>query len=139
MVLLCEYGIRTDRNAQVFVLSGCLFRSLRLLGFDMPQQPTTVSESPSEILQQETENRVVWACYHVDLMLASGVDKNSLWHDDVPLIPLPSSNESFLSLTPSRTLNLTEVETLENMSMARQLDLPTLIIILMRLRSVVLR
>lgn len=139
MILLCEHGLRTDRNAQVFVLSGCLFRALRLLGLDMPQQSPSVSESPAEILQRETENRVVWACYHIDLLLASGVDKNSLWREDFPLIPLPGSNENFLSLSQATPHYLGEVENPEHMTIIRQFDLPSLIIILMRLRSTVLR
>lgn len=139
MVLLCEYSIKADQHALAFTLSGSLFRSLRLLGFDTPSRFPVVSDMPSERLTQETENRLAWACFHLDLLLSSGVDKHSLWRDDFPRIPLPCSNQDFLSLCHSTSYFLSDFESPDMLPIISQLDLPALSTILIRLRSMVLR
>jgi len=136
-VLLCEYGLRTDQNALVFVISGCLFRSIRLLGLDSPQRAN--GETATEILERETERRIVWASYHIDVLIACGVDKNSMWRDETPRIALPSLGQDFLSLTASAPHFLAAFESEENMPLIGQLDLPSLATVLSRLRYTVLR
>ncbi|OIW27650.1 hypothetical protein CONLIGDRAFT_441613 [Coniochaeta ligniaria NRRL 30616] len=137
MVLLCEYGLRTDQNTLVFVLSACLFRSLRLLGLDTPQRED--EKTATEILEQETERRIVWASYHIDVLISTGVDRNSMWRDEIPPIPLPCLNQDFLSLTTSARHFLATFESAESMTLLGQLDLPSLVTVLIRLRYSVLR
>lgn len=139
MLLLCEYGFRTDQYALVFTLSGSLFRALRLLGLDSPSLLPASSGSPTDRLTQETEGRLVWACYHLDLLLSSGVDKHSLWRDDYPRIPLPCSNQDFLTLSHSAPYYLSHLEVAEALPAVGEFDMPALITVLIRLRSTVLR
>jgi hypothetical protein len=137
MVLLCEYGLRTDQNALVFVLSACLFRSIRLLGLDAPQR--SEEKTATEILERETERRIVWASYHIDVLISTGVDRNSMWRDEIPPIALPCLNQDFISLTTSPPQFLATFESAENMSLLSQLDLPSLVTVLIRIRYTVLR
>jgi len=114
-----------------FVLVGCIYRQLCLLGFDSPIDPTQVSAD------REIENRLVWACYCLDALFASGVDKNSCWRENYPRNPLPCSDSDFLSRTMSKSPTLADA--LENPSIVRGLDLPALNAILIHLRTKVLR
>ncbi|KAL2784242.1 hypothetical protein BJX66DRAFT_344213 [Aspergillus keveii] len=68
MVLLCGYAIHTNQHALLFILSGCLFRAIRLLGLDAHDQPTV--QTQGEVLRRETASRVVWAGYQIDLTIA---------------------------------------------------------------------
>lgn len=131
---MCEYASRTNRHAIAFVLVGCLFRQVRLLALDTPDNGT---ESAPVSPKHEIENRIVWACYTLDVLLASGVDKNSSWRDDRPTIALPFADADFLSQTTARPPSLMYV--LDNPRAVRELDLPALNVILIHLRSQVLR
>lgn len=139
LVLLCEYGLRTDQNSMVYVLCGYLFRAIQLLGLDSPHQRTTVSGVSSEILEGEVENRIVWACYQIDLLLASGVDRNSLWRGDFPTIPLPCSDRDFLSPIYVSPRFLPDDKDLNSLAVVGKLDLPSLVTVLIKIRATVLR
>lgn len=123
----------------VYVLCGYLFRAIQLLGLDSPHQQTTVSGLPSEILEGEVENRIVWACYQIDLLLASGVDRNSLWRGDFPTIPLPCSDRDFLSPIYISPQFLPDPEDPDSLSVLGQFDLPSLVTVLIKIRATVLR
>ncbi|KAL2845514.1 hypothetical protein BJY01DRAFT_247666 [Aspergillus pseudoustus] len=137
MVLLCDYAMRTNQHSLIFILAGCLFRAIRLLGLDTPKQQTP--QKGQGLARQETENRIVWAAYHIDMMIASGVDKHSSWRDDFPRIPLPLSNQDFLTLSAGSLYYLDPIDQLSDSRAIRALDLPALITVLIRLRGTVLR
>lgn len=136
MILLCEYGLRTEQHSLVFILSGCIFRTIRLLGLDIP--PRESEEQPTS-LEKEINNRLVWSCYTLDVLLASGVDKNSSWRNDVPSVALPSSDKDFLLRVSTTPQYLEEIEASSSFHLVSQSDLPTIITILARLRCKVLR
>ncbi|KAJ4351414.1 uncharacterized protein N0V89_006756 [Didymosphaeria variabile] len=114
----------------VFLLGGYLFRHMRLLGLD---KPTHTAADETVDPKRELENRVVWACYTIDVIVASGVDKNSAWRGDSPDIPLPCSDAEFLSQIPSNASFL--LDALENPIVVRSLELPALSAILIHLRD----
>ncbi|OAL42991.1 hypothetical protein IQ07DRAFT_650613 [Pyrenochaeta sp. DS3sAY3a] len=87
--------------------------------------------------KREVEIRVVWSCYAVDVITASGVDKNSTWRGDFPEIPLPCSEAEFLTQISSRPTLLSYA--LEHPAIIQSLDLPALSAIVIHLRSAVLR
>lgn len=123
----------------VYVLYGYIFRAIQLLGLDSQHHRTTVPGVPSEILEGEIENRLVWAFYQIDLLMASGVDRNSLWRVDVPCIPLPCSDRDFLSPIHTTPRHLPDAEDLDSLSVVSQLDLPSLVTVLVKIRATVLR
>ncbi|KAI0019705.1 fungal-specific transcription factor domain-containing protein [Xylariomycetidae sp. FL0641] len=138
LLLLCEYGLRTDQNALIFTLTGCAFRAMRLLGLDAPSEPANNDQTPANALDREIKNRIVWACYTIDALVASGVDQNSSWRDEFPRVPLPCSDHDFLSQTPAPAQHLSPMLQPESMSNIRNLSLSSLSIVLIRLRSQIL-
>lgn len=112
MLLICEYGLLESRNAMVFTMIAFVYRSIRLLSLDTPGK-LDESASQEDRIQRECEVRIVWACYFVDAMVGTGVEKNLFWTDDLPTIPLPSpsynapfedTHEYFLDLLDSALL-----------------------------------
>ncbi|RDW59107.1 hypothetical protein BP5796_12031 [Coleophoma crateriformis] len=133
-VLLCEYAHRSGSFAMAFVLGGCMFRQLRLLGLD------ALSDNANhELIEPEAEShlRLAWACYIADVFTGSGVDKNSSWRDETPNLPLPCAEGDYLSQSSTRPLYLPYV--LENPDIIRSLDAPALSVLLVHLRMRVLR
>lgn len=139
MILLCHYGLKTDQHSMVFVLGGCLYRGMRLLDLDSARS-NPQRESTTDVISREIEIRVVWACYIIDSLAASGVDKNSSWRSDIPLIPLPSANHEFLSQSsPLHLHHLADFDRPGMLSNVTNLDLPALGVVMTELRSHVLR
>lgn len=139
MILLCEYGLRMDQHSLAFILSSCVFRTMRLLGLDNPPATLDATEPQPHSLKEEIEYRVVWSCYTLDVFMSSGVNKNSSWREDLPQIPLPRSDNDFLLQTPSPQHFLSWVECPSALPFVKDLDLPSLVAILIRLRGKVLR
>ncbi|KAK5163457.1 uncharacterized protein LTR77_010639 [Saxophila tyrrhenica] len=137
LLLLCEYAHRTEHFSWAFGMAGCVFRHIRILGLDVPRGD---SSSLSLVTpEREIEHRIVWASYSIDVLLGSGVDKHSSWGNDFPRIPLPCSNESVLSQEASQPLFLASIEELGTSSIVPVLDLPALNVVLIHLRTRVLR
>ncbi|EEU40352.1 uncharacterized protein NECHADRAFT_76532 [Fusarium vanettenii 77-13-4] len=122
-----------------FMLCGCVFRAMRLLGLDSPPQHLQAAAQLSGNLEQEINHRIVWACYTIDVLLSSGVDKNSSWREDIPQVPLPCSDKDFLLQTPSRKRFLSGIEQEDMSTFVKDLDLLPLVTVLVRLRGKVLR
>lgn len=133
MVLLCDYGIRADMNSMVFVLVSFLYRVVRLHGLDNPD-PTPALPNYSVLRERDMQNRLVWACYFVDLFTATGVDKNACWKGTVPNIPLPLNNHSITSQTTLPGHGLLHVEEQGVVPFIQDLDLSALSILVIRLR-----
>lgn len=138
MVLLCDYGLREDRNAMVYVLVAVLYRMVRLLDLDsyraLPENAT-----PAEIMERECEIRLVWACYYLDVLVGNGVEKNLCWRDDVPSIPLPCPEQDFLAQTASHPYFLEDIERSDIEPMLPKLDFQALSIVILRLRTKVMQ
>jgi hypothetical protein len=92
-----------------------------------------------EVLRQETANRIVWASYHIDSLIAPAIDKHSPWRDDYPRIPFPRSDRDFLALNPGPAVALGLVDTLSDPSSTKTLNLPARITVMFKLRRTVLR
>lgn len=122
----------------VFVVISFLYRVVRLLGLDSPD-PLENPTDYTAIMQRDTENRLAWACYFIDLFMATGVDKNVCWNGAVPSIPLPSVQQPFMSQTSVRQYNLAEVENSGIVPAIMDLDLSSLSILIIRLRMTGLR
>ena len=137
-VLLCDYCFRAEKNAAVFVLVAFLYRVIRLLALDQPRPLRTIL-GPTDWTERESENRLVWACYFVDAMVSSGVEKNECWGDRVPISALPCPEEHFLSQALSSQPTIAEVENREAVSIFPHLDISSLLLLIVRLRTRVLR
>ncbi|OAA72310.1 Fungal transcriptional regulatory protein [Cordyceps fumosorosea ARSEF 2679] len=137
MVLLCDYSLREDKNAMVFVLISVLYRMVRLLSLDS-YRPLDPDATPTEIMERESEIRLVWACYYLDVLVGNGVEKNLCWRDDVPAIPLPCPEQSFTSQTASQPYFLEDIERNDLADVVPHLDFQALSILILRLRSKVM-
>lgn len=136
MVLLCDYGFRADQHAAVFVLVSFLYRVIRILSLDRAR-PVRDEKDSDEVLQRQTENRLVWACYFIDQITSSGIDKNSCWRDHLPYLPLLGS-EARPQMYPM-PMYIHQAEG-DNLQYALQtLDLSALFILITRIRTRVLR
>jgi hypothetical protein len=138
MVLLCDYGLREDRNAMVYVLVAVLYRMVRLLDLDS-HRALSDNATPAEIMERECEIRLVWACYYLDVLVGNGVEKNLCWRDDVPAIPLPCPEQDFLAQTASRPYFLEEIERSNIELLLPNLDFQALSIVILRLRTKVMQ
>lgn len=131
--LLCDYALETDQNALAYILAGCAFRAIRLLGLDTSRQPQAG-------IEYEAGLRLVWASFTTDAMIATGVSLNSSWQNQVPRVPLPCSHRDFLARSPAAVQYLHTVREAEDIALLTPtLDLPALMIVLIKLRSEVLR
>ncbi|KAM5375791.1 hypothetical protein ACJZ2D_005847 [Fusarium nematophilum] len=101
LTLLTEYCLQTGKFADAFQLLGNCYRSIRLLSLDSPAQYEP-SQVQGDRTQKESQVRIVWACYTMDLVLCAGVQENSSWWRP-PRIPLPVSDSDFLSQMPPST------------------------------------
>ncbi|KAJ6789952.1 hypothetical protein PWT90_10831 [Aphanocladium album] len=137
MVLLCDYSLREDKNAMVFVLISVLYRMVRLLSLDS-YRPLDANATPTEIMERESEIRLVWACYYLDVLVGNGVEKNLCWRDDVPAIPLPCPEHNFLSQTASQPYFLEDIEQNDMADVIPHLDFQAISILILRLRSKVM-
>lgn len=122
----------------VFVLVSFLYRVIRLHGLDNPD-PLPASPDQSVLRQRDMENRLVWACYFIDLFTATGVDKNACWKGTIPNIPLPLINHPNTPQHPPSENGLLEVEELGVVPFIQNLDLSALLILVVRLRMTSLR
>lgn len=136
LVLLCEHAHRTERFSSAFALAGYLFRQVRVLGLDTPSESNPVEVDA--LHARELEQRVVWASYCIDVLLASGVDKHSSWRTEVPRIPLPCPNAAFMTKEASHSHFMPILEGRNSWSSISQLDLPALNVVLIYLRTRVL-
>ncbi|KAF4980458.1 hypothetical protein FDECE_17877 [Fusarium decemcellulare] len=136
---MCALSARTDQHSLVFMLCGCVFRAMRLLGLDNPPRNSQPGGQLSGNLEEEINHRIVWASYTIDVLLSSGVDKNSSWREDIPQVPLPCSDKDFLLQTPSPRRFLSRAGSEDTTTLVRDLDLLPLITILVMLRGKVLR
>ncbi|VUC20648.1 unnamed protein product [Clonostachys rosea] len=131
MVLLCDYSLRTDQNSLAFILVSFLYRVIRLLGLDESDE-LLHSHDPTFTLQRNIENRLVWACFFIDLFMATAGEKNTSWGNRVPNIPLPTQ-QSYRSIG-SPNFYLSDIETVGVMQMTPNLDLSGIVLMTVRLR-----
>jgi hypothetical protein len=132
MVLLCDYGLRTDQNSMVFIMVAFLYRLIRLLGLD-EMRPLSDNATPTMIIERETEHRLVWACFFIDLFMSTAGPKNMNWREHVPNIPLPRSDLSFLVPTSPR-FYLSTIDDSGVAPVIQDLDISALAVLVMRLR-----
>lgn len=99
MILLCEYSLQSGSYTTAFQLLGSCYRSIRLLALDCPAE-YRLRSGDDDPARDESHLRLVWACYTLDEILAAGLPENSSWRQP-PKLPLPMSDNDFLSQTPS--------------------------------------
>ncbi|KAL6867027.1 hypothetical protein J3F83DRAFT_103124 [Trichoderma novae-zelandiae] len=133
--LLCEYGLREDQHALVFILLAFLHRAIRLLSLDSPRSLPSHCTT-AQMMQREVENRIVWACFVIDGLAANGVEKNMCWKDYMPNIPLPCSDDCFnTSQLASTPHYLPQIEDSAMHTVIAELDLAALLVVVVRLRT----
>lgn len=138
MVLVCQYGVRTEDLGMVFQLIGCCYRLVRLLGLgeERLNLPTT---SPDDNTRIESERRLIWSCYILDNLIGAGVKDNHCWMA-CPSIPLPVSETDFVSrMLPSHNELPTIKAFSDDDTITQRLNLRSHIIHLVSLRTQVLR
>lgn len=97
MVLCCEYAARTAQHTTVFMLAGYCSRMARLLQLDEKvPTPPSVNAIPADITRQECQRRLLWSCYILDSMAASGIDQDLYWNQGPPQTRLPCGETEFL-------------------------------------------
>ncbi|KAL7934957.1 hypothetical protein V8C35DRAFT_279425 [Trichoderma chlorosporum] len=139
VALLCEYGLREDQHALVFILLAFLHRAIRLLSLDSPR-PLPSHATIAQMMQREIENRIVWSSFVIDSLAANGVEKNMCWKDHMPNIPLPCSDDCFNTSQLSAPQHyLTEIEDLGMQAVIPELDLSALLVMVVRLRTKVMQ
>jgi hypothetical protein len=109
MVLVCEYGIIVDDQPLAFLLLGCSYRIIRILGLDDPNRYLD-SKTLAETTQGESERRLVWSCFILDSLVASGVESNSGWRH-YPKIPLPAPDHAFISQSLKSAASMPTIDT----------------------------
>ncbi|KAL7974367.1 hypothetical protein HDV63DRAFT_111362 [Trichoderma sp. SZMC 28014] len=134
LALLCEYGLREDQHALVFILVAFLHRAIRLLSLDSPR-PLHNRRTAAQVIQREVENRIVWASFVIDGLAANGVEENMCWKDHVPEIPLPCPDDCFASQLASPPHYLLQIEDSGMQEAITELDLSSLMILVVRLRT----
>ncbi|EHK41509.1 uncharacterized protein TrAtP1_005005 [Trichoderma atroviride] len=134
VALLCEYGLREDQHALVFILLAFLHRAIRLLSLDSPR-PIHNRRTAAQVIQREVENRLVWASFVIDGLAANGVEKNMCWKDHIPEIPLPCPDDCFISQLASPPHYLLQIENLGMQEAITELDLSSLMVLVVRLRT----
>lgn len=134
VALLCEYGLREDQHALVFILLAFLHRAIRLLSLDSPR-PLHNRRTAAQVIQREVENRIVWASFVIDGLAANGVEKNMCWKDHIPEIPLPCPDDCFTSQLASPPHYLLQIEGLGMQEAITELDLSSLMVLVVRLRT----
>lgn len=122
----------------MFILSAFLYRAIRLLSLDSPR-PLDNRPSASQIIQRESENRLVWASYYIDILIGTGVDKNMCWKGHTPDIPLPCPDQDFLSQSLSPPHYVVPVEESGILPVIKELDLSALAVLVIRLRARVMQ
>ncbi|KAL7792436.1 hypothetical protein V8C37DRAFT_380295 [Trichoderma ceciliae] len=138
VALLCEYGLREDQHALVFIMLAFLHRSIRLLSLDSPR-PMHGHHTAAQMNQREVETRLVWASFVMDGLVANGVEKNMCWKDHIPNIPLPCPDDCFTSRLSSPPYYLLQLETPGMHPAIAELDLSSLLIVVVRLRTKVMQ
>ncbi|KAH8125289.1 hypothetical protein LI328DRAFT_155837 [Trichoderma asperelloides] len=138
VALLCEYGLREDQHALVFILLAFLHRAIRLLSLDSPR-PLHSHRTAAQMIQREVENRIVWASFLIDGLAANGVEKNMCWKDHIPDIPLPCPDDCFTSQLASPPHYLLQIEGSGMHEAITELDLSSLMILVVRLRTKVMQ
>ncbi|KAM0259834.1 hypothetical protein ACHAQJ_003078 [Trichoderma viride] len=89
--------------------------------------------------QREVENRIVWASFVIDGLAANGVEKNMCWKDHIPEIPLPCPDDCFESQLSSSPHYLLQIEGSGMHAAITELDLSSLMILVVRLRTKVMQ
>ncbi|KAL7920929.1 hypothetical protein ACQKWADRAFT_297116 [Trichoderma austrokoningii] len=134
VALLCEYGLREDQHALVFILLAFLHRAIRLLSLDSPR-PLQSHHTAAQVIQREIENRIVWASFVMDGLAANGIEKNMCWRDHIPEIPLPCPDDCFTSQLTSPPRYLLQIEGSGMHEAVAELDLSSLMVLVVRLRT----
>jgi hypothetical protein len=134
MILLCEYNIGSNNHALAFVILGCCYRLMRLLGLD-ERGDSTEELSNSELSKLETSKRLVWSCYILDGLMATGVDANSCWSERYPCLRFPAPDTVFITQDWSEPHHTVSIDAFEASNVRYPLDLRASIIYLMRLRT----
>ena len=116
----------------VFILVAFLYRLIRLLGLDDPR-PLPDNATPAMMIERESEHRVVWACFFIDLFMSTAGPKNMNWREHMPNIPLPRADISFL-VPPSPRFYLSAIDDSGVAPVIQDLDISALAVLVMRLR-----
>lgn len=135
MLILCDYGLRQDRNAMVFIMISCAYRVIRLLSLDQ-QKSLDITATAADFQRRESEIRLVWACYFVDALVGTGVEKNLCWRNESPDIPLPGPEQNFIMQTPSVDYFVNQMENLDTLALTVPvLDWQAISLLIIRLRT----
>ncbi|KAI6783981.1 uncharacterized protein J7T54_001857 [Emericellopsis cladophorae] len=137
MVLLCDYGVRSDQNSMVFILVAFLYRVIRLHGLDSFNVHETLQDYEAA-RQREVETRLVWACYFIDLFTATGVEKNACWHGE-PTLPLPILDRTHVTHYVQARHTLKSIDANGVHAALNDLDLSGILVLVVRLRRTTLR
>lgn len=120
-----------------FVLVGILHRVIRLLRLDDPL-PLEDHHDQAAMIERESQNRLVWACYFIDLFMGTAGERNSCWINTIPRIPLPAESDAdhnnlAFTTTPRYYLEK-DIDDVGLIERVEDFDLSGLVIIVVRLR-----
>lgn len=139
MVLVCDYDANIGENAAAYILLGCCYRIIRVLDLDSPRI-SSKSDDSTEMFEEESRKRLVWACFIIDTRVGNGVDCNLSWRDRYPRITLPLPDYIFMSrMSITDTSQSVTLESMRDPELSSKAGLQAHVIYFHHLRSEVLR
>lgn len=126
VILLHEHEIRAGRLSVCFLLTGLAARMSQALQINLEYDfDILCSDSTMNCTEKECRRRLMWACYLLDSVTASGVKQLQLIDENDIKIQLPCSEDNFLFERPSITETMASGETLKFVNIFDQPISPT--------------
>lgn len=87
------------------MLSGCCYRMAQLLRLNI--EPEVEGRTPlptvTQITDRESQRRLMWSCYILDVVVGSGVESLIMSSKALPSVRVPCSNNAYLLQKESAT------------------------------------
>ncbi|KAI9284766.1 fungal-specific transcription factor domain-containing protein [Umbelopsis sp. AD052] len=126
VILLHEHESRVGKLSTCFLLTGLAARMSQALQINLEYDfDVLCSDSTMNCTEKECRRRLMWACYLLDSMTASGVKQLQLIDESDIKIQLPCSEDNFLFERPCITETVTPGETLKFANIFNQPISPT--------------
>ncbi|KAF2112241.1 fungal-specific transcription factor domain-containing protein [Lophiotrema nucula] len=107
LILLHDFEARVGNYAQSFLLTGIITRMAHALQINNERSADVLGREESltsnEVTLRETNRRLMWSCYMIDVWAGSGVDQLTLLRQADITIQLPCTDRHFMLQIPAVT------------------------------------